>query len=44
MGEVYDEHNRGSTQKVLVRYLKETESLQDLCVDGRTILNCILNK
>ena len=33
----------GSTQRVLLRYLKETENLQDLCVDGRIILKCILN-
>ena len=33
----------GRTQRVLVRYLKEKENFQDLCVDGR-ILKCILNK
>lgn len=34
----------GNTQRVLVRNLKETENLQDLCVDGRIILKCTLKK
>ena len=34
----------GNTQRVLVRNLKEKENLQDLCVDGRIILKCILKK
>lgn len=34
----------GNAQRVLVRNLKETENLQDLCVDGRIIFKCTLKK
>jgi hypothetical protein len=46
MGDADDEHNRGGnyTEGFLVRYPKEKENLQELCVDGRIILKCILNK
>ena len=36
--------DEGSTQMVLVINLIETENLQDLCVDVRIILKCILKK
>jgi len=41
MTSITEERN---TRRVLVGNLKETENLQDLCVDGRIILKCTLKK